>query len=369
MNTLKTGYVWQEIYAWHNTVGSTGFLPTGGFLQPFHHFENPETKRRINNLLEVSGIKKELHVFDEIESATKEDVMLFHTEEYVNSIIAQNETGGDAGELTPFGPGSYDIALKSIGGCIDAGKAIMDGKIKNAYVLNRPPGHHAEADLGRGFCIFGNGVITVKKLRQLYDLKKIAIIDWDVHHGNGTQKGFYNDPDTLVVSIHQNQFYPPDSGFVDENGEGAGEGYNINVPLPPGSGHGAYLQTINKVVLPALEKFQPEFIMVLSGFDASAVDPLGRQMATSETYREMTKIMMAAANTHCNDKLLMLHEGGYSEVYAPFCGLAVIETLSNFKTAVDDPYLPIVANMGGQDLLEHQNEVILISAKKINKIT
>jgi acetoin utilization deacetylase AcuC-like enzyme len=368
MKTSKTGFIWQEIYAWHNTGNATGDLPSGGYLQPYEHYENPETKRRINGLLEVSGIKKHLFIIDEVCSATKEDIMLFHTEKYINSIIAQNKTGGDAGDLTPFGPGSYEIALKSVGGCIDAGIAIMDRKIKNAYVLNRPPGHHAESEIGRGFCIFGNGVITAMKLRQLYNLKKIAIVDWDAHHGNGTQKGFYNDPNTLVMSIHQNQCYPLDSGFIEENGIEAGIGYNINIPLPPGSGHEAYLYTMKKVIIPALNKFQPELIIVLSGFDANAFDPLARQMAHSETFRTMTKQIMDAAENLCDGKLLMIHEGGYSQSYAPFCGLAVIECLSGHKTLVDDPFLPTLSNFGMQNLLAHQKKIILKSAILINNI-
>ena len=360
----RTGYVWNELYAWHNTGMGGAFLPAGGYVEPGQvHAENADTKRRIENLLEVSGLKRSLVEFRDFPSATKEDVLTFHTADYVERIIAMSAAGGgDAGELTPFGPGSYEIALKSAGGCLAAGRAIMKGEIDNAYVLNRPPGHHAEADIGRGFCIFGNGVITANVLRREFGLKRIAFFDWDVHHGNGTQKGFYGDPDTLVISAHQYQFYPQDSGFVEENGEGKGVGTNINIPLPPGSGHGAYIHAVKSVVLPALDRFKPELIIVLSGFDAGAIDPLGRNMAFSKTYREMTELLMGAAERHCNKRLLMLHEGGYSAAYTPFCGLAVLETLSGVSTGVEDPFADFLGNLGMQDLQPHQAEMIAKSA-------
>lgn len=360
----RTGYVWHELYAWHNTGSGGAFLPAAGYVEPGQpHAENADTKRRINNLLDVSGLKRSLVCLSDFDAATREDVLLFHTADYVDRIVEMSANGGgDAGELTPFGPGGYDIALKSVGGCIAAGRAIMEGRIDNAYVLNRPPGHHAEADLGRGFCIFGNGVITAKRLRRDFGLGRIAFLDWDVHHGNGTQKAFYDDPETLVISMHQCQFYPPDSGFVEEVGEGAGKGYTINIPLPPGSGHGAYLHTVREVVVPALQRFRPELIIVLSGFDGGALDPLGRNMAYSETYREMTRLMKNAAAELCAGRLLLMHEGGYSAAYTPFCGLAVVEELSGLSSGIEDPYLPILQGLGMQDLQPHQADVIARSA-------
>lgn len=361
---MRTGYVWNELFAWHNTGMGAAFLPTGGVVEPGQlHAENADTKRRIENLLEVSGLKQHLVEFRTFPNATRDDILTFHTQSYVDRIVELSAaSGGDAGELTPFGPGSYEIALKSVGGCLAAGRAILRGEIDNAYVLNRPPGHHAEADIGRGFCLFGNGVITANVLRREFGLKRIAFFDWDIHHGNGTQKAFWTDPQTLVMSAHQIQFYPPDTGFVEENGEGPGAGANINIPLPPGSGHGAYIHALETVVIPALDRFKPELIIVLSGFDGGAIDPLGRNMAHTATYRQMTSMLMKAANKHCSDRLLMLHEGGYSAAYTPFCGLAVLETLSERASGIEDPFLPILAGMGMQDLQPHQAEMISQSA-------
>ncbi|UWS78473.1 class II histone deacetylase [Phaeobacter sp. G2] len=366
----NTGYVFHESYLWHNTGTGAALLPSGGPIQPDQpHAENSETKRRIENLLSVSGIKKHLHVFDDITPATRDELCLFHTPEYVDGIKAMSDAGGgDAGELTPFAVGGYEIACLSVGGGLTAGRAILRGEIDNAYVLNRPPGHHAEADIGRGFCIFGNGVVTAKALRREFGLKRIAIVDYDVHHGNGAQKAFYNDPDTMVISMHQIQFYPADSGFVEESGEGAGKGYNINIPLPPGSGHGAYLHAMDTVVVPALERFEPELIIVLSGFDAGGIDPLGRNMAHTDTYREMVGKMQRQAEKHCDGHMLVLHEGGYSAAYAPFCGLAVVETLSGISSGIEDPFLPFLAGMGMQDLQPHQAEMIAQSAELVSGI-
>ena len=181
---------------------------------------------------------------------------------------------------------------------------------------------------------------------------------WDVHHGNGTQKAFYRDPGVLTISIHQDRWYPPESGAMEECGEGLGLGYNINIPLPPGSGHGAYLAAVERVVVPALRAFRPELIIVPSGFDGSMYDPLGRMMAYSETYRAMTRMLMAAADELCGGRLVLSHEGGYSPLYVPLCGLAVMEELTGVKTAVIDPMAARVAIAGGQELEAHQEAVI-----------
>lgn len=291
---------------------------------------------------------------------TEEELSYFHTEGYIERIKTLSDaTGGDTGEITPFGPGSYEIAKLALGGCIKAADAVLQGKVQNAYALIRPIGHHAEADRGRGFCVFGNAVITARHAQKVYGSERIAIVDWDVHHGNGTQWAFYNDPSVLTISIHQDGYYPSDSGSIGETGEGEGEGYNLNVPLPAGSGHGAYIATIERVVLPALKEYNPELILVCSGFDANVIDPLGRMLNTSKTYRSMTLMLKKLANEICQYRLLMVHEGGYSTAYVPFCGLAVMEALSGINTEVVDPYLEAYDNLPGQELQLHQDAAIM----------
>jgi len=366
--TLKTGFVWAELYMWHNTGMAALSYPIQGPLEPDLHVESPASKRRFRNLLEVSGLWDELALLKPA-PADEADLLRWHTPEYVARVKALSAgTGGDAGELTPFGSGGYEIALLSVGGCIRAIDAVLLGETRYAYSLNRPPGHHAEADRGRGYCLFGNIPLAILRAKAVHGLKRAAIIDWDVHHGNGTQAAFYNDPSVLTISIHQDACYPTDSGKLSENGSGAGAGANLNIPLPPGSGHSAYVATIEQVVIPALRRFQPELIVVASGFDASIIDPLGRMMAYSETYREMTRLLKGAAADLCSDRLAFCHEGGYSAVYVPFCGLAVMEELSGIRTRFDDPYLGWISEMGGHALQPHQAERIAQAAALVANV-
>lgn len=338
-------------------------------MQPGEHIDNAEARRRIVGLLEVAGVRQRLENIMEVRPASRDELLLFHSPTYVDGIKALSDAGGgNAGDLTPFGPGGFEIAALSAGGGIAAGRAVLEGRVRNAYVLNRPPGHHAEAERGRGFCIFNNGVIATRGLRQLFGLGRVALVDWDVHHGNGAQQAFYDDPDTLTISLHQFKFYPADSGFVEENRTGRGLGYNLNVPLPPGSGHGAYLHAFNAVVLPALERFQPELIVVCCGFAGSALEALGRTMASSATYRWMTEQVVAAADRVCQGRLLLLQEGGFMSAYTPFCGLAVVEALSGIDSGVADPYLHLIENMGMQELQPHQARMIDEAAALLTRL-
>ena len=234
----------------------------------------------------------------------------------------------------------------------------------NAYALVRPPGHHAERDTGRGFCIFANVAIAATHARQVRGLERVAVVDWDVHHGNGTEHAFYDDPSVLTISIHQDNNYPPNSGAMTDTGSGAGQGYNINVPLPAGSGVGAYVATFERVVAPALRNYRPELIIVASGLDASAMDPLASMMMTSDGYRKLTQVMLGVAHEVCGGRLVMCHEGGYSPAYVPFCGLAIMEELAGVRTELADPLLDLLASFGGQDLQPHQ-EAVLREAMKL----
>lgn len=349
---------------WHTTGIAAGVVPAGGFVEPgLFHIENPAAKRRIHGLLEVSGLLEQLSLIRPRE-ATEEEILRIHGDKYIHNLKKMSDQGyGDAGEKAVVGPSSWPIACLAAGGCIVASDAIINGTIRNAYALVRPAGHHAERDRGRGFCLLSNGTITVEHLRTRHNLKRIAIVDWDAHHGNGAQQIYYTDPNVLTVSIHEESNYPIEGGTIDKNGEGDGLGTNINIPLPPGSGHQTHLAAIEQVVCPSLKLFRPEMIIISCGFDSCIFDPLARQMTMAETFRLMTRAIMKAADQLCDGRLLMIHEGGYAEFYTPFCGLAVMEELSGIKTDVEDPFAHHI-NKSVQLLQPHQ-ATVLEQAKKL----
>lgn len=345
---------------WHNP----GNMPGNQWLEPTEHWENQHTKKRMHNLIAISGLLDHLtHI--KSRAASKEEICRFHTEEYHDKIelLSRSEQGGQGGENASFGHRGYDIAALATGGCLSAVEAIAAGEIDNAYCLVRPPGHHAVANRGMGFCIFNNVVLAALHARTLKTkngkpMQRIAIIDYDVHHGNGTQDAFYEDKDCLFISLHQDSNYPEGSGGITETGAAGAEGTNINIPLPPGSGTGAYNTAFDMVVMPAVRRFKPDFILVSSGFDASFQDPIASMMLNSDSYRRFTSLFVDAANELCDGRLLFTHEGGYSKDYVPFCGLAVVEALCGHKTPVEDDYLLEARYWGQQACQPHQMAVI-----------
>lgn len=367
---MTTGFVWHERYMWHDTGSNASFLPAGGMspIQPHIHIENADAKRRFKNLLDVLGVTEELTSIKP-RMATEDDLARVHTRKYLKHLQELSAAdGGDAGGVTPFAKGGYDIASLAAGGALALIDAILDGEVDNGYALVRPPGHHAEPDTGFGFCIFNNNAVGIKYAREVRGIQRVAIVDWDVHHGNGTQNIFYTDPDVLTISLHQARAYPPNSGKLEENGAGAGKGSNINVNIPAGAGHAAYLYAMDKVVIPALQKFNPDFITVASGFDAGGFDPLARMLCDGETFRVMTKKIKEAAAALCGGRLALTHEGGYSPAHVPFLGLAVIEELSGIRTGVIDPFAEAISFHGGHDLLPHQAAAIDAAAGLVTNI-
>lgn len=254
---MATGIVWDERFAWHDA----GLASTSPWAEPFPALDRAETKRRSWSLLAACGLADRL-VPVRARPATDDELLWFHTPEYlerVRSLAARG--GGDAGENARFGRNGLEIARLAAGGCIAAAEAVLRGRVENAYALVRPAGHHAEPERGRGFCIFGNVVLAVEHARRAHGVARVAVVDWDVHHGNGTQLAYYSDPNVLTISLHQDSYYPVDSGGLAEIGSGAGLGANINIPLPPGSGDGAYRSAFERVVIPAISAFQPELII------------------------------------------------------------------------------------------------------------
>jgi acetoin utilization deacetylase AcuC-like enzyme len=337
---MTTAFFTDERTFWHHGGNYSATLQVGGFVQPGGGLpENPETKRRLRNLIEVSGLARHLAISSAPEAA-REDLLRVHPASYLDAFKAASDAGGgELGLRTPFGRGGYEVAALSAGLATAALATVLKGGATNAYALSRPPGHHCLPDWPNGFCLLNNIGIAIRSAQAAGLARRVAVVDWDVHHGNGTEAVFWEDPEVLTISLHQDRNYPLDTGGAEARGGGKGHGFNINLPLPAGTGHTGYVLAMERIVLPALRRFGPEAIIVASGYDAGANDPLGRMLATSETFRLMTRMLMAAADELCGSRLVLVHEGGYSEVYVPFCGHAVIEELAGTGVLAPDPLL------------------------------
>jgi acetoin utilization deacetylase AcuC-like enzyme len=368
--TRRTGFVWHEKFAWFDLGQDAGFIhPDGVAVQPDRHVYDLEVIRRFRNLVDVSGLLDKLTTIC-ARPATDAELHRVHPVEFIEQVkeFSDRPLGGEAGDLAPVPRGAFPIAALAAGGGIVAAEAVMNGDVDNAFALLRPAGHHARPDQSMGFCILSNAAIATRHLFQKCGVERVALVDWDVHHGNGTQAALYDEPRALTISMHQDRLYPPDDGFVEQTGAEGAEGTNLNIPLPPGSGTEAYDDVFDRVVIPAIRRFAPDIIIIPCGFDAGHMDSMGRMMLTSVDYRRLTRTLMALADEVCGGKLLFLHEGGYSRWAVPFYGLAVLEELSETRTEVEDPFLMYNAMDLGHGLLPHQRAAVDAAAENVNLV-
>lgn len=279
--------------------------------QPTH----PEHAGRIRAVwtrLEESGLRDRLMGIEPV-VVSNELILTVHTPDYldllerVNAQSRQMHLDAD----TYAGHDSLDIARLSAGGAVAAVDWVLRGEASNGLAAIRPPGHHAMPDHGMGFCLLGNIAIAARYAQRQFGLERVLIVDYDVHHGNGTEAMFYNDPSVLFISMHQYPLYPG-TGEATDIGAGQGMGYNINIPLPPNSGDGNYLNLFENVVLKAGERFAPELILVSAGFDAHWADPLAGMRVTLPGYAAMTRELMQLAERVCGGKIVFVMEGGYN---------------------------------------------------------
>jgi len=275
------------------------------------HPERAERHRAIVERVRASGLAAEL---DLVEATTIDPARLglVHSVAHVSAVERAIASGArllDDGD-TRVSAGSWRAALLACGGSVLAVDRVMSGTWTNAFVAARPPGHHAERSRSMGFCAFNNVALAAAHLRSAYGLERVAIVDFDVHHGNGTQEIFESDPNVYFASLHQWPLYPG-SGLAHERGTGAGRGTTRNCPLPPRSGDREWLATLEDVVMADLEDFDPQFVLVSAGYDGHRDDPLGNTELTTDAYARMTRLLGDFARERCGSRMVLLLEGGY----------------------------------------------------------
>jgi len=273
---------------------------------PGYHPERPER---------LAAAKRGLDAVDYEKSplparlASAEDLLMVHGEAFVTQLLAHDEHPTFLDPDTYFVPGSLETARLAAGAGLEAVDAILRGDSNHAAVLVRPPGHHARRDQAMGFCLFNNAALMAEHARR-QGCERIAIVDFDVHHGNGTQEIFYGRPDVLYASTHQHPFYPG-TGHAEERGEGEGTGFTVNVPLSGGGEDNVYNAAFERILLPVLEAYKPDFVIVSAGFDAALRDPLAEMRLSDEAYRSMMASLRAVADASAQGRIAMLLEGGY----------------------------------------------------------
>ncbi len=317
---MKVGYIYDPIYLQHDTG---------------QHPENADRLKAIISHLEQTGLRQRL-ISIKPRAAAIEELALVHDERYIAQIRDLAQRGGGRLDAdTGMSAGSYQAALYAAGGVIRATEAVIKGEVDSAFALVRPPGHHATRAQAMGFCLFNNLAIAAECALTDYQLERILIIDFDVHHGNGTQAAFYDNPRVLYISTHQYPFYPG-TGSIEETGSGPAAATTINIPLPAGSGDREYLQVFQQIIVPAAVRFQPQLILVSAGYDAHWADGLALMQVSVTGFAQMVKIIQGLGEQLCNRRLVFSLEGGYNLRALAASVKATLDVLLG-NTAIEDP--------------------------------
>ncbi len=329
--------------------------------------DHPESAQRlhaiVNELEQGQLAHSRAWQFVNPERATVEDVELVHGTEYIRLVEAVCRSGGGMLDLedTRVSRESFEVALYAVGGTLKAVRLVMNGTFRNAFALVRPPGHHAGKYRACGFCLFNNVAIAAKYLLQERGLKRVAILDVDAHSGNGTQEAFYDTDQVLFISLHEDPHNFPGVGFIDEIGEGRGIGYNVNIPLPYGTGDHIYLRAINEIVKPIMLQYEPQFILVSAGFDGHHTDPIANLSLTRVCYHQLFKTIAAVASEKCDDKLVAVLEGGYNINSVGKTAAIAIAAMSGAACEVKDKTMTVKASITGK------GERVLKEVKKVQR--
>jgi acetoin utilization deacetylase AcuC-like enzyme len=318
---MKVALVYHPVYLEHDTG---------------QHVENARRLVAVLAHLEETGLGRRLTSL-EARAATPGELSLVHDHKYIDYIRDCGQRGG--GWLDPdtvMSAGSYQAAVYAAGGALRASEMVFKGEIASAFVLARPPGHHATPGSAGGFCLFNNIAVATRYLLTEYRLERVLIVDFDVHHGNGTQAVFYDHPEVLYISTHQFPLYPG-TGRVEETGNGAGKGANINLPLPGGSGDAEYLMAFEEVIVPAARRFKPQFILVSAGYDGHWLDPLASMRLSTGGYARLVRIISELAGELCGGRLVFTLEGGYHLEALSYSVAATLEVLLGSQDIEDVP--------------------------------
>ena len=276
---------------------------------PFHP-ERPNRLRAVLQAILKQQLNQRLTTVDP-RPATADDIAMVHDPHYIGEVRQMALDGGGAMDVdTPVCSRSYDVALLSAGGAMTGVDLVLENQFDNVFVAHRPPGHHACRDRGMGFCLFNNVAVAARYAVRQRGLERVFVLDWDVHHGNGTQEAFYSDGNVFFCSLHQSPWYPF-TGEAGETGDGEGEGKTLNLPLRAGRRPPEYLDLVTETVGEAMRRFQPQLILLSAGQDAHERDPLGQMRLTSETYGQLTQRVIDLAQELCDGRLVVCLEGGY----------------------------------------------------------
>ena len=365
MTKRKTGLMYSDAFAGYKVCDGYLVLAKEGnpWITADDYYDTPERVTQAYTMLEKSGLLGKL-VPIAPQKADKKELVGFHSQEYIDKLDSLSQTGGgEVGELCYIGPGGLDVIREAVGGDLQALDAVMSGEVDNAFCLQRPPGAHAERDMGFGFCVVNTFNILAQRAREKYNLKRVMIIDFDNHYKKGIEDAWYDTDEVLYAEVHQ-------SGQVAENsaadrnadyiGTGKGKGYNVVIPMPSGAGDDAYIKAFEEIIVPVADQYKPELVIVVAGFASNIFDPLCRQQLTARGYKKLMEIICGIAERNCQGRLLAVLEGGKGN-YMSFCIHKVLEAMSGEETDVPD----ITEGLIVRNYLTHDQREAIDNVKQI----